>query len=160
MNIFYLHSDPCIAATYLCDIHIRKMHIEAAQMLSTTHWLTNSIAPYKKTHISHPSTIWVRESIQHYDWLIIHGLEVCKEFEKRYGKHHKTQDVLEWLEVNKPDISNKGFKEPPQCMPDNFKDKDTILAYRKYYIEDKIKGKNFNYNKLNNTPEWVLNWRS
>ncbi len=34
-------------------------------------------------------------AIQHYRWLIQHGLEICNEFEKRYGKKHKTKDVLE-----------------------------------------------------------------
>lgn len=35
MNIFYLHENPRVAANHHCDIHINKMIIESAQMLST-----------------------------------------------------------------------------------------------------------------------------
>jgi hypothetical protein len=124
-------------------------------MCCTAHWATGGEAPYKKAHFNHPSTKWVRESIQHYRWLVKHGLEVCYEFTKRYGKHHKTQDVLEWLDKNEPDVPNLGFQEPPLCMPDQYKLPNVIEAYRKFYIEDKIGIKKLNYNKLNNTPEWI-----
>ena len=155
MNIFYINHDPIIAARELADDHIRKMQIESAQMCSTTHWETGTQAPYKCAHWNHPSTKWTRQSIQHYDWLVQHGLEICNEFIKRYGKRHKTQDVLEWLQINKPNIPDKGFTPPPQCMPDEYKNLDTVKAYHTFYIEDKIKIKKLNWNKLNNQPEWI-----
>ena len=37
MNIFYLHSDPALAAEMHCDKHVVKMILEYAQMLSTAH---------------------------------------------------------------------------------------------------------------------------
>ncbi len=58
-------------------------------------------------------------------------------------------------QINEPDIPNKGFIEPPQCMPDEFKLKDTIKAYKNFYINDKIKIKKLNWKKLNNKPEWI-----
>jgi len=155
MNIFYINTDPIMAAQELCDDHIRKMQIESAQMCSTAHWASGSEAPYKKAHLNHPSTKWVRESIHHYRWVIQHGLEVCNEFIKRYGKYHKTQGVLEWLRDNEPSIPDNGFTEPPQCMPDEYKKSNAIEGYKTYYIEDKIKNKQLTYNKLNNTPEWI-----
>ena len=155
MNIFYINEDPIIAAQELCDDHIRKMQIESAQMLCTAHWEQGREAPYKRAHLNHPSTKWTRESIQHYRWLVRHGLEVCNEFTKRYGKYHKTQDVMEWCQNNEPNIPDNGFTPPPQCMPDEYKNNDTIEAYKTFYIEDKIKIKKLNYNKLNNTPEWI-----
>jgi len=155
MNIFYINTDPIIAAKELCDDHIRKMQIESAQMLCTAHWASGSEAPYKRAHLNHPSTIWARESIQHYRWLVKHGLEVCNEFTKRYGKHHKTQDVLEWCRDNEPNIPDFGFVAPPQAMPDEYKNKDTVEAYKTYYIEDKVKNKGLSWNKLNNKPEWI-----
>ena len=39
MNIFYLDSDPIIAAQMQCDKHVVKMIVESAQMLSTAHRL-------------------------------------------------------------------------------------------------------------------------
>jgi hypothetical protein len=155
MNIFYINEDPIIAAKELADDHIRKMQIESAQMCCTAHWETGTEAPYKRAHWNHPSTKWVRESIQHYNWLVEHGLEICNEFTKRYGKLHKTQSVLEWLKQNKPNISDNGFTPPPQCMPEEFRMKNTIEAYKNFYINDKIKIKKLTYNKLNNKPEWI-----
>jgi hypothetical protein len=155
MNIFYINEDPIIAAKELADDHIRKMQIECAQMCCTAHWVTNSEAPYKQAHTNHPSTKWVRESIQHYNWTVRHGLEICDEFEKRYGKKHKTKEVLLWLYKNKPDIPDAGFVAPPQCMPIEYKMEDTLAAYRNFYILDKIGVKKLNYNKLNNKPEWI-----
>jgi hypothetical protein len=156
MNIFYINADPIAAAQQLADDHIRKMQIESAQMCSTAHWESGSQAPYKRAHVNHPSTKWVRESIQHYRWLINHGLEICSEFTKRYGKHHKTQDVLEWLRDNEPSLNNNGFTPPPQCMPEQYRDIDTITAYKTFYIEDKVKIKNLSWKKLNNKPNWVI----
>jgi hypothetical protein len=155
MNIFYINEDPIIAAKELADDHIRKMQIESAQMCCTAHWETGTEAPYKRAHWNHPSTKWVRESIQHYDWLVEHGLEICNEFTKRYGKSHKTQSVLEWLKQNKPNIPNNDFTPPPQCMPEEFKMENAIEAYKNFYINDKIKIKKLTYNKLNNKPEWI-----
>lgn len=155
MNIFYINKNPIIAAKELADDHIRKMQIESAQMCSTAHWVNGSTAPYKQSHTNHPSLKWVRKSIQHYRWLIQHGLEICNEFEKRYGKKHKTKDVLEWLQINEPNIPNNGFTDPPQCMPDEFKMENTIEAYKNFYINDKIKIKKLDWKKLNNKPEWT-----
>jgi hypothetical protein len=155
MNIFYINTNPTQAAQELADDHIRKMQIESAQMCCTAHWETGNEAPYKRAHKNHPSTIWTRQSIHHYRWLVQHGLEICNEFTKRYGKSHKTQAVLEWCRDNEPSIPDNGFTPPPQCMPEQYQDNDTITAYRKFYIEDKIAIKKLNYNKLNNKPEWI-----
>ena len=155
MNIFYINEDPKIAAKELADDHIRKMQIESAQMCSTAHWESNSTAPYKRAHVNHPSTKWARQSIQHYRWLIEHGLEICYEFTKRYGKHHKTQDVLEWLRDNEPNIPDNGFVSPPQCMPEEYKHNNTLEAYKRFYTLDKVKIKKLDWKKLNNKPKWI-----
>jgi hypothetical protein len=155
MNIFYVDSNPNTAATMLADQHICKMQIESAQMCCTAHWETGSEAPYKKAHKNHPSTIWTRNSINHYRWLVEHGLEICKEFEKRYGKKHKTEEVLLWCKNNEPNILDKGFTEPPQCMPVQYMKKDTIEAYRTFYKKEKVEEKGLSWKKLNNAPNWL-----
>jgi hypothetical protein len=40
-------------------------------------------------------------------------------------------------------------------MPEEYKKDDTIEAYKTYYIQDKIKIKGLNWNKLNNKPIWI-----
>ena len=157
MNVFYIDKDPVIAAQQLADEHVRKMAIESAQMLCFAHYSVGNQPPYKnsKQHFNHPSSKWIRESIEHYKWVLEHGLEICFEFEERYGKAHATKAVLVWLMNNIPNLPNNGFTPPPQCMPEQYKKKDTIEAYRNFYINDKIKVKNLSWKKLNNTPQWV-----
>jgi len=43
MNIFYLHKDPDICASYHCDKHVLKMIIEYAQLLSTAHRMLDGV---------------------------------------------------------------------------------------------------------------------
>jgi len=40
-------------------------------------------------------------------------------------------------------------------MPDEYKMDDTLEAYKRFYILDKLGVKQLNYNKLNNQPEWT-----
>ena len=151
MNIFYLDEDPKLCAQYHCDKHVCKMIIEGVQLLSTAHWMTGGEAPYKKTHVNHPSNKWVRESLSNYVWLCDMTMELCKEYTHRYGKRHKTQQHLEWCMVNLPNIEDKGFTEIPQAMPDECKRENPIDGYRNYYNIEKAymcKWKN------REIPEW------
>ena len=151
MNIFYLDEDPKLCAQYHCDRHVCKMVVEGVQLLSTAHWMTGGEAPYKKTHVNHPSNKWVRESLSNYVWLCDMTMELCKEYTHRYGKRHKTQQHLEWCMVNIPNIEDKGFTEIPQAMPDECKRENPIDGYRNYYNVEKAymcKWKN------REIPEW------
>ena len=62
------------------------------------------------------------------------GLELCNEYTYRYGKRHKSQDVLEWCLVNRPNIKDIGFTEPAKAMPDEYKVKSVVDSYRNYYM--------------------------
>lgn len=148
MNIFVLDTCPRQAARYLCDKHIVKMVLESAQMLCTVH---NGIAPYKVAHKNHPCTIWTRTSMSNYNWLIEHGEEIGNEYTKRFGKHHKSSNVIEWCKVNRPPILDLGLTEFAQAMPDKYKNTDAVLAYRTYYVNDK---KDIAYWKRTETPSW------
>jgi hypothetical protein len=65
------------------------------------------------------------------------GLELCKEYTYRYGKRHKSQDVIEWCLTNKPNIEDKGFTEPAKAMPEQYKVKSVVESYRNYYRGEK-----------------------
>lgn len=151
MNIFYLHSDPQTCAAYHCDKHVVKMILETAQLLSTAHWESGGVGPYKSTHKNHPSSLWTRCSIEHYLWLCSLGLALCEEYTSRYYKIHKCEEIINELSRMWPDIPSNGWTDPPQCMPELFKDKDTQTAYRRYYIGDKS---SFAKWKNGNVPEW------
>ena len=104
MNIFYLDENPVIASQYHLDKHIVKMPLETAQILCTIHWTKGKEAPYKPTHLKHPCTLWVGESIKNYDWVCELGIALCKEYTYRYGKVHKCEEIINWCIINKPDL--------------------------------------------------------
>ncbi len=151
MNIFYLHPDPKVAASYFYDKHKVKMILECAQMLCTAHHaLGNENVPYKKSHLNHPSSVWVRANNENYQWLYNHMLALGAEYTKRYNKTHltitKCKDILAVAPLNIPTGS---FTEPPQCMPDEYKVKNnSVSAYWNYYEQDKYKIANKNEQKI------------
>ena len=142
MNIFYIHASPIISAKAMSDKHVVKMILESAQLLSTAHHkLGSPIASnlYKPTHVNHPSTVWVRESVKHYEWLYQHFIALCDEYTNRYHKVHATYTKLnEFLKISPIALQNNGFTEPPCAMPDVYKVKSSMLSYRKYYESEKF----------------------
>jgi hypothetical protein len=153
MNIFLLDWDVKKCAQYHCDKHVVKMILETAQLLCGVHHTTNSTnqVPYKLSHKNHPCSIWARESITNYLYLCELGLELCEEYTYRYGKRHKSQDVIEWCVTNKAQICDKGLTKPALAMPDEYKVEDVIQSYRNYYNGAKS---DFAIWKNRETPEW------
>ena len=135
MNIFYLDVDPYEAARMQCDRHVVKMILETAQLLSTAHHELDGESPaYKPTHKNHPSAVWVRSSYAAYRWAWNHLRALGLEYQRRYGKVHKTiREHLDSLYSVPKAIPSGDFSEPPQCMPDEYKRDDTTLAYQLYY---------------------------
>jgi hypothetical protein len=134
MNIFFLDFDVKKCAEYHCDKHVVKMILETAQLLCSAHHVTGGSAPYKLSHKNHPCSIWARKSLSNYLYLCELGLELSKEYTYRYGKRHKSQDVIEWCLINKPNIPDIGFTEPAMAMPDEYKVKSVVESYRNYYM--------------------------
>ena len=102
MNIFILDKDVKKCAQYHCDKHVVKMILETAQLLCGVHHVTahdTAHVPYKLSHKNHPCAIWARESFSNYVYLCELGLELCKEYTHRYGKRHKSLDVILWCSV-------------------------------------------------------------
>jgi hypothetical protein len=151
MNIFVLDWDVKKCATYHNDKHVVKMILETAQLLCGVHWSTGSEAPYKLSHKNHPCSVWVRQDLNNYLWLCELGLELCKEYSYRYGKRHKSQEIIEWCICNKPNIPDVDFTMPPKAMPDHYKVTDPVQSYRNYYMGDK---KDFCEWKGRETPYW------
>ena len=158
MNIFYLHRDPKKAARYQYNKHVVKMILESAQMLCTAHhhYDKDTDVPYKKAHYNHPSTKWVRQSDEHYDWLYSHMLELGNEYTKRYGKEHLSITKCKWILWERPyGIPSDGFIQPPQAMPDEYKDPCSIKAYWNYYIGEKHTVANQNERIYKEAPMFV-----
>ena len=139
MNIFYLDECPKKAAKLQYNKHVVKMILESAQMLCTAHhhYGNGDNVPYKKAHYNHPSTIWVRQNSIHYDWLYDHMMALGNEYTKRYNKIHLSITKCKDLVYLPPGIPTVMFNQPPQCMPDEYKDPCSIQAYWNYYIGEK-----------------------
>lgn len=150
MNIFYLHKDAYISAKAMTNKHVVKMILESAQLLSTAHHVLDNdsevikMGIYKKTHVNHPSAIWVRESAYNYIWLRNHLIALLDEYAMRYNKKptdHKTYNVMMNLFYPPKNIPWVDAT-PMRCA---ITDKshivmgDAVASYRNYYIAEKLK---------------------
>lgn len=165
MNVFFLDRDPQIAAGFHADKHVCKMILEYAQLLSTAHRVLDGSLDgvlhddrqnvlYRATHKNHPSAVWVRSELDHYRW--VHDLLyfLIGEFRYRYGKPHATERLLPLLldaPYNIPIGESLVMADPPQCMPDDSKNPDTVIAYRTYYVKHKY---HIAHWKKRDQPEW------
>lgn len=181
MNIFILDTEPVVAASYHCDKHVCKMILESAQMLCSAHWigwlehLGKDLSDFKRqkdataflrkeipyvsqppwtlTHANHPCSIWTRDSLENYNWHSKLGLALCKEYENRYEKVHKSYVVHKWLSKNyPPTVESTGQTSFKICMKEEYKiSPDPVECYREYYIKDKSR---FARWKMGNQPDW------
>lgn len=151
MNIFVLSKEPQIAAQCQIDKHVVKMSLESAQLLCSP--FRQGVAPYKRTHYNHPCAIWLRTSIENYKWLLDHAFALTDEYNFRYGKHHKSKEVIAWCADNykKLDLPSKGLTPFALAMPDQYKVEDPILSYRNYYRGDKKEMATW---KVRQPPDW------
>lgn len=161
MNIFFLNSDPKLAAQDYCDKHCSKMILEITQQFCANFHLQGIAAPYRATHQNHPSTIWSRTSKGNFEWLIEHCMELCAEKTRRFGKPHKSEQVLNWVVENyhkllfpKKELTKfaVAISEDSECRKNpNFDVDNPVEAYRLYYIHDKAYMATWKYSK---TPDW------
>lgn len=179
MNIFYLSKCPKESAVFMNNKHVVKMILETAQLLSTAHRLLDgnqteistenkngkqrkkkiwqlddknlNDSLYQATHINHPSAKWVRESDKHYEWLFNHFSALLQEYTYRYEKTHKSSGLLSLLQKMPNNIECNGFVDPPQAMPDDVKNTDSVTAYRNYYM---IYKNHFAQWKNRDVPYW------
>ncbi len=100
-------------------------------------------------------------STANYSWLCELGKELCKEYTYRYGKVHKCQEYIEDLSKNIPPLPDIGFTQPAQAMPDEYKDPDSVEAYRQYYFFDKVHIHSWK-GKINGRvePHWITNMKT
>ena len=161
MNIFFLHKDPQWAANALCDKHVPKMLLESAQMLSTAvHQHQGDIDSdnlYKNAYPNHPMTKWVGFNRDCFRWALENAVFISQEYYKRFSKLHKSSRIINNIYDNNyiDDIPDGFFREPPQCMPDEYKDDDYVTAYRKYY--QGAKAHFAKWERGVSAPEWWAN---
>lgn len=161
-----------------CDEHVRKMPIEAAQMLYTVLWQKDPIgtwrfsAPFTKDGVArgykpvkngHPVITWAGLSLTNYQLCVDYGLALCTEYTKRYKKVHDTERHLHFLRANPPELEDCGRTPVPLVVNKGKKKAITILEpdlrkaceiYRKFYITDKARFASYDHTPR---PEWWEN---
>lgn len=146
MNVFFLDRDPVRAARWLCDRHIRKMGLEAVQMLARAYrseratWpppLRLDGQPYRGGYARHPATLWACASLDHWRWLAAHAAAIFDEHERRFGRKPAPARALAYMLERPPLWLPSGWRDPPQCMPEEFKQACAVSAYRAFYRRGK-----------------------
>lgn len=149
MNIFFLHTNPAMAALFMCDKHVIKMILESLQLLWCAHYFDdstkifttaekNNIQPYRKSHYNHPCAVWVRQDLSHYMWLVEHVAALHEIYYDHFGnKKHKSYPHINFLKKHPPNIPHLLFQQPPQAMPEPRKTTLSVNAYRSYYLNEK-----------------------
>jgi hypothetical protein len=142
MNIFYTNDNPLLTARDHCLVLQNKMIIEHCQLLSTAHHVLDGDQAidgiYKKTHHLHPSTVWCRSSVYHYEWLLDCTGELLRLYSERTGKVHGSHSTFERLQTLPKHIKDVDFVPPPVAAPDQFKALAVFdpfkapLAYQRY----------------------------
>jgi hypothetical protein len=148
MNIFFLDDDPVLAARQHNDAHVGKMLLEAVQMMSDQARAQGLPVGYErlsKGHQKHPMTLWVGASREHYDWCWNLALELDAEHQRRFDTEHSSGKHLPSLAVAAHAMPDKPWRNPPRCMPDEFKvsyddhaasgrsESCHVRSYRDYY---------------------------
>lgn len=173
MNLFLLSIDPHECAKWHCDQHVGKMILETCQMLYTAHWINNPEAcktwnapetlkgdsGYKKlSNHNHPMAIWVRKCRSNYNFACKLALCLSIEFVERYGHTHASTGHAIWLVKHPPsfpDGASLRVTPIPQCMPEEYKCTNPVLAYRRYYLGDKARFAT--WKRASSIPPWWEN---
>lgn len=175
MNLFVLSLDPEENAAMHCDQHVVKMILEATQVMCTTlridrcfgstprpltkeelsslrasegapaHW-------YKATHPNHPLCVWARSHKEHYRFVRRYALSLHAEFQRRFGKRHRSGDLCETLPDPVHPVDGPWVVRPVLCMPDRYKGEDPVQSYRSFYSAEKTRFAQYRHGPA---PAWL-----
>ncbi len=169
MQIFFLNEDPQKCAQELCDKHCIKMPTETAQILSTVWKLSDPIL-YEQFYLNgwvykpiknykHCSIRWVMQSRENYWFCVLLLIELCEEYTFRYKKIHYCSKFIRHFAFDMPEPSLPKREFVPmgkefQAIPIELKDDDPVVAYKAYYLRDKMRFAV--WNKGREKPSWII----
>jgi hypothetical protein len=182
MNLFILDEDFDRCAEAHIDVHIGKMQLEAAQLLSTSLWIDEVLGfvpralnseelqevkarckaepaiseriflRYLATHHNHPCAVWARSSLGNFAWAHCYINALNSENIWRGNKSHAS-----CAEANRmPDprhITGDHMTPFALAMPDEYKCANAVNAYRIYYNNDKASIASW---KRRGPPDWWI----
>lgn len=151
MNIFYVDDNPIKSAVELCNRHVIKMPSETVNMLLWPFRLQGIQIPLnhngkqiKLSHLNHPCSRFTRQSNSNFNWVWVHFMALCEEYERRYKRQHAS---YLWNDFIKQNVDRLVFEDStgtnfPRCFggvidSSDYKDLSTMDLYHKYYWLDK-----------------------
>ena len=164
-QLFILSLDPRRCARYHCDRHVPKLTLEAAQILSSAfHILSKELAEklvrehkiYRPTHLDHPCVRWCAAARGNFRFTLALGAALADEFAERFGHQHASEKILKNIaKINLDDLPFPEDARTPfaQAMPERFRGPDAVIAYRRYYLAEKVQFARWAHGT--SAPAWV-----
>ena len=147
MNVFPLHLDKKISASWNVDNHLHKIILESMQMLSHFNYVNNLPAPYKfnSAQYNHPLSKWIRESRENWFWIVDNMYALQDEWRFRYGhsssKKHLSIEKFESMEWPLKYLPDSNLTPLPKSMPVYCQKEEfspiPINSYQEYYRKEK-----------------------
>lgn len=139
--MFFLDRCSEQAAALHYDRHVGVMLKEACQILSTARAAHGLPAPYRPYAPHHPTVRWAGAAGCHYVWVHRLATALAVEHLRRFGRVHGAGRALEALpaalELPGTRYLDRPWQDPPQVMPVEYRQADTVAAYRAYYLDAK-----------------------
>ena len=160
MNIYFTSDCPVQAAKDLAITHRYRAMEEVGQMMSTAARLHGFDGGFPVAYEDHSMTKWIGRSRLHYAWCLEYIFTLYYEMNFPCSDHyaiHKqptplTNQLLWTLALGEKSLPDRGWRNPPRCVPDEFKldygvwkasgeeNSSHVLSYRSYYANVKAKG--------------------
>ena len=164
MQIFVLDYNPKIAASYLSDIHLNKMCLETAQILSSV-MVINGVGldegMPKPFNINHP-VIKAVNTQSKINWLILYNCYLHLEYFKRFGYRHAYAEltILYCNKLVKILENTFSYNKEELTFCRDFKDFesnkiDIVEAFKDYYRYKKSIIKRWKYTNASE-PDWLF----
>lgn len=150
MQLYLLFGDPTLAAEYLVRYHRRWPSLlkEAAQIgstavLSLPKFKADPTRLYKP--YPHPLCRWAAEKMANLRWTILHGLALCKIYNRGKKVPHASQRILTYLDELTKDLSADEMSPKLHVGPKNPLFEQTIqhsdCVYEQYHHYLSLKAK-------------------
>ncbi len=158
MQLFILDRDPELCAQMLSDIHLRKMCLETAQILSGVICYQKK-TPYpdmpKPYSLSHP-VIKALNTPFKINWVVQFNTQLHREYLFRFGKKHCYEKLTSHYNRLLPGQATAEDWSFARVFKDfNCSETDIVSAYREYYRFKKSLIKRWHYTKRPE-PDWLL----
>ena len=158
MQLFILDHSPAAAARMMCDVHVRKMCLETAQILSGAAFLQGKKLPDEMPAVYNPAHPVIKAVNTPFkvNWVTDHLTALHREYFHRFGKTHAFTPLVplyrRLLYSDAPGAPRWDFARAFKDFSTDIT--DIVQAYRAYYRYKKSVIKRWSYTN-SQEPEWL-----